>query len=100
MIDREYLKTLEKRVKSNRIVKEFQDTALIIAELLDDTKHTALYMKLAKEHPKQELLRIAKDVAERHEVSHKGAYFMGILKERGFFQSKSNNAKHTYRKKA
>jgi hypothetical protein len=86
MIDKEYVKALEKRVKTNRIVAEFQDIALQLAELLDDKKHVSLYMKLAKQHSKQTLLQIAKDVAERKQVSRKGAYFMKVLKEQGILK--------------
>lgn len=90
MIDKDYIEKLEKRAQSNRIVKEFQDTALHIAELLNDKKHTALYMRLAKHYPKQLLVRIAASVAERGHIDRKGAYFMKILKEEGHFRKQNN----------
>lgn len=86
MIESDYLDTLEKRVQSNKIVKEFQDTALMLADMLDDKPHIALYMKLAQKCPKRDLLRVAKDVAGRAHVKHKGAYFMKVLKEEGILK--------------
>lgn len=99
MIDQDYIEKLEKRAQSNRIVKEFQDTALYIAELLNDKKHTALYMKLAKQHPKQLLMRIAASVAERGHIDRKGAYFMKILKEEGHFRKQNNTSQISNDKK-
>ena len=52
---------------------------LMLAEMLNDEKHKALYIKLAKEHDHEKLLTTARSVAERINVKNKGAYFMGVL---------------------
>jgi copper(I)-binding protein len=75
----DYLKTLRQRAKDSHVYKKYQLTGLQIAEILGDSKHKALYIKLAKEGNGDRLLGIAKDVAERAEVKNKGAYFMRII---------------------
>jgi len=79
MIQKEYLEILKKRGKESHVYKKFQLTGLLIAQLLNDEKHKALYIKLAKKHG-DALLRIAKDVSERKKVKNKGGYFMSVLK--------------------
>ena len=74
-----YFKRLEKRSKESHAYKKFQLVGLQIAEILGDRPHKALYIKLAKERDGDELLRLAKSVAEKGEVARKGAYFMAIL---------------------
>ena len=78
-LDDHYLEKLKKRGEKGHVYKEFQDTGLMLADILRDREHKALYIKLAKEHDKQELLSIAKRVAENKDVKNKGAYFMRIL---------------------
>ncbi len=78
-LDDHYLEKLKERGKKGHIYREFQDTGLILADILGDRKHKALYIKLAKEHDKQELLALAKRVAESKDVKNKGAYFMRVL---------------------
>ncbi len=75
----EYLKELKKRAKESRVHREFQLTGLEIADLLRDRKHKSLYIKLAKEHRGQELLRLAKEIAGRKGVKNRGAYFMAVV---------------------
>ncbi len=79
MEDKDYLKTLKERAKTSHVYKKYQFTGLLIAELLNDEKHKALYIKLAKKHPGDHLLAIAKDVAERKNIENKGGYFMKVL---------------------
>jgi len=74
-----YLKNLKQRGKDSRIYRKYQLRGLEIAQILGDEKHKSLYIKLAKDRSGDELLRIAKDVAERREVKNKGAYFMKVL---------------------
>ncbi len=74
-----YLEKLKKRATKGRVYREYQDTGLMLAGILRDEKHKALYIKLAKNRDKQELLSIAKRVAEREDVKNKGAYFTRIL---------------------
>lgn len=81
MIDKDYIKTIKERSKKSRVYKKFQAIGLMISQLLNDEKHKALYIKLVKQHDEQELLRLAKNVAERKNIKNKGAYFMKIFSE-------------------
>jgi len=71
-----YEAELGRRSKESRVYRKYQLTGLLIAEILHDEKHKALYIKLAKENNGERLLALAKDVAERKNVKNKGAYFM------------------------
>lgn len=82
MFDADYLNTLKERGKTSHVYKKFQDIGLQLAEILHDNNHKALYIKLAKQHDESILLSLAKDTAERKNVSNKGAYFMKVLHER------------------
>ena len=75
----DYLETLKKRAKESKVYSYHQLVGLTIAEALEDDKHKALYMKLAKLHDSDKLLRLAKDIAERKNIKNKGAYFMKLL---------------------
>lgn len=85
MLEKDYLKTIIERKRQSHVFKDFQHTGLVIAQMLGDEKHKTLYIKLAKNVNGQVLMSIAKDIVERADVSHRGAYFMKILKERGIF---------------
>lgn len=74
-----YLKKLKQRAKDSHVYRRYQLMGLEIAQILQDEKHKSLYIKLAKEHGGDRLMRIAKDVAERKNVKNKGAYFMRVL---------------------
>ncbi len=78
-LDDNYLEKLKERGKKGHVYKEFQDTGLMLADILSDLKHKALYIKLAKERDKGELLSLAKRVAGNKNVKNKGAYFMRVL---------------------
>lgn len=82
MFDADYLNTIRERGKTSHVYKKFQDIGLQLAEILRDTKHKALYIKLAKQYDESLLLSLAKDTAERQGVANKGAYFMKVLHER------------------
>lgn len=82
MFDNTYLETLRERGKKSHVYKQFQDIGLQLTEILGDAKHKALYIKLAKQHDESILMSIAKDVADRKNVTNKGAYFMKVLHER------------------
>lgn len=75
----EYIKSLKKRNKESRVHTDYQLLGLEIADILDDRGHKSLYIKLAKDHNPDILLRIAKSVEERKGIKNKGAYFMKIL---------------------
>jgi hypothetical protein len=76
-----YLKKLAGRAKESHIYRKYQLTGLEIAGILQDEKHKALYIKLAKELDGHRLVQIAKDIAERKNVKNKGAYFMKVITE-------------------
>lgn len=79
MPEKTYLEILQERAKTSRVYKKYQLTGLLIAQLLNDEKHKSLYIKLAKKHKSDDLLRIARDVSERKKIKNKGAYFMKVL---------------------
>ena len=79
-IRQDYFKTLKERAKKSRVYKPHQLTGLTLTEILEDPSHKSLYMRLAKDYNNDELLRIAKNLAERKNIENKGAYFMKVLK--------------------
>ena len=79
----EYLSEIRKRAKESRVYRKYQLTGLMLAEILGDRPHKALYIKLAKERSEQELLSLAESVASNKNVKNKGAYFMRILFDGG-----------------
>lgn len=80
-ISKEYIKTLAKRAKESKVYKPFQSTGLMLAEILDDPKHKAIYIRLCKIYDNQELIIKARDVAERRGIKNMGAYFMKMIKD-------------------
>lgn len=81
-----YLEKLKQRGKDSHVYRKYQLTGLELAQILDDQKHKALYIKLAKERDSDQLMKIAKDISERRDVKNKGAYFMKVM------QSEQNKA--------
>ena len=77
-LNEDYLKALRERGKKSKVYVQFQDVGLTIAGLLNDEKHKALYIKLAKENEADELLRLAKQITEKKNIKNKGAYFMKV----------------------
>lgn len=75
----EYFKLLKDRSKKSRVYKPHQMTGLSLAEILSDPEHKSLYMRLSKIYDNNELIRLAKNVAERKNIDNKGAYFMKLL---------------------
>lgn len=90
MDEKTYMEELKRRSVESRVYSEHQLMGLLIAEALGDEGHKSLYMKLAKSHNADTLLRIAKDVAERENVTNKGAYFMKIIGEMGMLKDGKN----------
>ncbi|MDO8537226.1 MAG: hypothetical protein Q7R94_03190 [bacterium] len=80
-LNSEYLKELGRRSKESHVYKNYQLIGLEIAKALHDEKHKSLYIKMAKEGDAHELLRLAKDVADRTGIANKGAYFMALTKK-------------------
>ncbi|KKU15346.1 hypothetical protein A3A20_01675 [Candidatus Wolfebacteria bacterium RIFCSPLOWO2_01_FULL_45_19] len=76
---KEYMKMFRERAKTSHIYSKHQMIGLSLAEILEDSKHKALYIKLAKKHDNEKLIRVAKGVAEKKGVKNKGAYFMKVF---------------------
>ena len=74
-----YMDILRERKKNSRVYNSFQATGLTLAEILEDSAHKSLYIKLAKTHSEQMLFGLAKDVVSRKTIQNKGAYFMKVL---------------------
>ncbi len=79
---KEYFDELKRRGNKSKITKSYQLTGLEIASILDDQEHKGLYMKLAKQLGDHTVMTIAKSVAEKKDITRKGAYFMRVLKGR------------------
>ena len=79
-ISKKYMDTLQKRAKKSRIYKSYQMTGLLLVELLQDSAHTPIYIRLAKLYDNQQLLGLAKTITKRVDIKNKGAYFMKMLK--------------------
>ena len=80
-IDNSYMDRLKERGEGGRVTKSYQMTGLQLANILDDQKHKGLYMRLAKKYNNNDLMILAKDVADRPNISNRGAYFMKVFKE-------------------
>lgn len=76
-----YFEILKDRAKRSRVYQSHQMTGLNLAEILEDSSHKSLYMRLAKLYDNEELIRMAKRVAELKNVRNKGGYFMRMLQE-------------------
>ena len=66
--------------KQKRISREFQDYAYRLAVALDDTSHVPIYMRLAKQNPR-ELLEKAKSFVMDSNAKSKARLFMWKLKK-------------------
>ena len=78
-ITNDYLKKLRERAKKSRVRTKHQFVGLKMGRDLDDNKHKALYMKLAKEGNQAKLQWLVADIASRRGIKKKGAYFMKVL---------------------
>jgi len=65
--------------KKKYISQEWQDYAYRLAIALDDLKHKSLYMKLAKETPREWLEEAKNFVKDAYEVKSKAKLFMWKL---------------------
>jgi len=80
-VDLNYIEELRRRGKESKVYQKHQAVGLELALILNDAGHKALYIKLAKENDQDELLVMAKSVAQNANVKNKGAYFMRVLSE-------------------
>lgn len=78
-------------VKDKYVSREFQSFAMYLTEELDDYKHKALYMKLAKTIHRS-ILEKALSYVSDSKAKNKGALFMWRLKQ---LKSESENLKST-----
>ena len=67
--------------KKKYISQEFQDYGYRLAEELNDLKHKALYIKLAKEMPRPILEKARNFVKDAHKVKNPGRLFMWKLSQ-------------------
>ncbi|MCL5797783.1 MAG: hypothetical protein M1366_03215 [Patescibacteria group bacterium] len=74
------------------ISREFQAYGYHLAEALNDPKHRALYMKLAKTLPRAVLEKALSYVSDAN-VKRKGALFMWKLKQLGAWQKEEKKKK-------
>lgn len=78
------------------ISREFQSYGIYLAEELDDVKHKALYIKLARDVPRavlEKTLSFVK-IQDQGKVKSKPRLFMWKLKELGAFNKKILSTKH------
>ncbi len=86
-----YLELLKERQKTSRVYSSHQSVGLALADILEDSRHKSLYIKLAKNHKNMELVALAKEIAAKKSVLKKGAYFMRVLQKN--LEAQKNNAK-------
>jgi len=67
--------------KQRRISREFQDYAYRLAVELEDTSHTAIYMRLAKNTPRPVIEQARLFVLGANKPSSKARLFMWKLKQ-------------------
>jgi len=67
--------------RKNYITREFQDYGYRLAMELDDEKHKALYIKLAKQYPRQILEQARNFIKDARNVKNKGRLFMWKIKK-------------------
>lgn len=75
----DYMAEMKRRAKESRVYQKHQSVGLALAEILNDSKHKALYIRLAKTMSETKLIGLAKSVAERKNIKNAGAYFMRLL---------------------
>lgn len=78
---RQIIRRVEKRKQSQRVSKEFQDYGIRLSEVLGDSKHKSLYIKLAKEKPRKALEEALAYVLDYPHAKTLGRLFMWKLKE-------------------
>lgn len=66
--------------KQRRISREFQDYAYRLAVALEDTAHTAIYMRMVKNTPR-EIIEKARSFVMDSNARSKGKMFMWKVKE-------------------
>jgi hypothetical protein len=86
-----YLDRLRERGKESHIHSRHQMIGLMIADTLEDQKHKALYIKMARDENGEKMLYLAKSIAENSSVVNKGAYFMRVWQLENAFSRPSSS---------
>lgn len=96
-LDKNYMDVIRERAKKSRVYQKHQSTGLALAEILEDREHKALYMRLAKKYREDDLIPLAKRIAENKTIENKGAYFMRAFfgEGKGVKQSQQKNGTRT-----
>lgn len=71
--------TIKQRSLTSKAYKDYQAAGVDVAELLNDRKHKALYIRLAKLHGSNKIRNLAKEVCDKPGVLNRGAYLMRLL---------------------
>ena len=79
----DYMEEMKRRAKESHVYQKHQSVGLALAEILNDPKHKALYIRLAKTVNESTLIELAKSVAGRKNIKNAGAYFMRLLYKDG-----------------
>ena len=86
------MKSLKDVIKSKKfdspknVSKEYQSYGVWLAEQLDDTEHKSLYIKLAKECHRTELVKAYSFAIDYPEAKSKAKIFMWKLRDQGVFK--------------
>ncbi|OGG00535.1 hypothetical protein A2Y99_04180 [Candidatus Gottesmanbacteria bacterium RBG_13_37_7] len=81
------------------ISREFQAYGIYLSEELNDIRHKALYMKLARDLPRA-ILEKALSYVKDSDIPKKGALFMWKLKQLGAWEKKIKDKKEKIKSKA
>lgn len=70
----------QQKTEDKYISREFQQYGYELAQELDDPKHTALYIKLAKDMPREQIEVARRFVKDATSARNKGRLFMWKIK--------------------
>lgn len=91
-LGKDYVQRLDRRARESHVYRSYQLVGLELADILRDSRHKALYIKIAKDHADHHrLLILAKDIAGRPSVKNKGAYFMRLLFDGDYYDGYQKN---------
>jgi len=93
-LDKNYMNVIRERAKKSRVYQKHQSVGLALAEILEDRGHKALYMRLAKDYWEDDLIPLAKRIAENGTIKNKGAYFMRAFFGEGKPKKRPQEKKH------
>jgi hypothetical protein len=98
------MKSLSDLLKSKKfqevknVSQEYQSYGVWLSEKLNDTGHKSLYIKLAKEVPRQVLAKAYSFAIDYPEVKSKARIFMWKIKEQGGFKTTLPKIKAKHKK--